>query len=340
MTPERAPTRVALLGLGRVGRDVYTLASTRPDVRIVSCYSRNPDHASQDLGSLAGGDRAGVVVGGDLDEVLTTPADVAIVATTPFLVDASELILRCIGAGLDVLATTEELAAPHLVDPAMTARLDEAAQQHGVTLLQVGVNPGFVFDVLPLTLTGVAWDVQSFHGRRVVEVRHFSEAILRRAGLGLTAEVARDLVERGRLRGHIGLEYSMTILADSIGLPIDRFQSTLQPLIAERPTPTREFTVPAGQTVGFIQIVEGFHRDQPRFALEEVVHAEPSAIGMESGDDIDFEGEHPIHVKIRPGLHAQRGVAAMVVNSIVRVEAAPAGLIRSVDLPVARPRYR
>ena len=55
-----------------------------------------------------------------------------------------------------VITTAEEAAQPWAIDAELADALDAAARARGVTVLGAGVNPGFVFDALVLTLAGAA----------------------------------------------------------------------------------------------------------------------------------------------------------------------------------------
>ena len=57
--------------------------------------------------------------------------------------------------GADVISIAEEMAYPSYRSPRLAARIHELAVAHGVTVLGTGINPGFVLDLLIITLTGV-----------------------------------------------------------------------------------------------------------------------------------------------------------------------------------------
>ena len=152
--------KVILAGVGRVGKDVARLLSARPNYRIVAAYTRNPKLSGQDLGTLAGIRSLGVTVTLDREVALKQPADVLVVATTSFLKEVAADLRLGIEHGLNVITTAEEAAFPWLIDEQIAHELDHLARDRQVSILGVGLNPGFIFDALLLTATGIAWDVE------------------------------------------------------------------------------------------------------------------------------------------------------------------------------------
>ena len=61
--------------------------------------------------------------------------------------------------GLNVITTGEEAAVRWLLDEELANELDrQSPPSFGPR--RVGLNPGFIFDALLLTTTGIAWDVE------------------------------------------------------------------------------------------------------------------------------------------------------------------------------------
>ncbi|MFN8457751.1 MAG: hypothetical protein U0401_24370 [Anaerolineae bacterium] len=200
--------KVILSGIGGVGRNVTRLLHARPDYRVVAAYSRNPKLAGQDLGDLAGVGSLGVKVTLDRDTALAQPAEVLVVATTSFLREVADDLRAGVIHNLNVITTAEEAAFPWLTDPRLADDLDQLAKESRVSILGVGLNPGFIFDALLLTATGIAWDVQRIRLRRVVDVSRFSVTIQKRLGIGFSQAEFEAGVKAGSITGHIGFPQS------------------------------------------------------------------------------------------------------------------------------------
>lgn len=331
--------RVVLCGVGGVGRNVTRLLRARPDYRIVAACSRNPDLIGRDLGELAGGPPLGVAVSGDLGTALSEPADLLLVATTSFLSEVAADVRAGIERGLNVITTAEEAAFPWIIDADLAEELDELARDRGVSVIGVGLNPGFIFDALLLTASGIAWDVRAIRIRRVVDVSRFSATIQRRLGIGFTAERFTEGVEAGSITGHIGFPQSFHLAARCLGVRIDRIESGFEPLVADRPYDGEHLRVEPGTTAGFVQRYRAICGGRPWMAAEFIAHVDPPAAGHEPSDSIRIDGYNAVNLAINPGCQPQLGTAAMIANVMPRlVEARPGYLtVADLALPHARP---
>ena len=91
-----------------------------------------------------------------------------------------------------MLVSAEEAAFPFMVDAALARRIDASGRRaRGVSVAGVGVNPGLIFDALVLTLLGAAPRGCDIDVRRVVDISGFGSTVLRRLGVGATAEAVR-----------------------------------------------------------------------------------------------------------------------------------------------------
>ena len=237
-----------------------------------------------DVGELAGGTAMGVAVSGDLGTALRVPADLLLVATTSFLHEVATDVRAGVEAGLNVITTAEEAAFPWIIDADLAGALDALARDRGVSVIGVGLNPGFIFDALLLTASGIAWDVRAIRIRRVVDVSRFSATIQRRLGIGFTAQRFEEGVDAGSITGHIGFPQSFHLAARCLGVLIDRIESGFEPVIAERPHDGEHLRVEPGTTAGFVQRYRAICDGRPWMAAEFIAHVDPPAAGHEPAD--------------------------------------------------------
>ena len=331
--------RVVLCGVGGVGRNVARLLRARPGYRIAAACSRNPVLTGRDVGELAGGAPLGVAVSAGLDAALRVPADLLLVATTSFLSEVAGDVRRGIECGLNVITTAEEAAYPWIIDAGLAGQLDELARTRGVSVIGVGLNPGFIFDALLLTATGIAWDVRAIRIRRVVDVSRFSAAIQRRLGIGFTAERFTAGVAAGSITGHIGFPQSFHLAARCLGVRIDRIERGFEPLIADRPHDGAHLLVEPGTTAGFVQRYRAVCGGRPWMSAEFVAHVDPPAAGYQPADSMRVDGYNALDLTIEPGCQPQLGTAAMIANVMPRLAEARPGYLTVADLalPHARP---
>jgi 4-hydroxy-tetrahydrodipicolinate reductase len=332
------PLRVTLCGTGRVASDVTRLVGTREGVRIVAATSRNPAHDGRDLGELAGAGANGVSIVADLDEALEVPSDVLVIATSSFLREVAGPIEAGIRAGRAVLTTSEEAAFPWIVDEPLADRVDALAQEHGVAVAGLGINPGFVFDALVSTLTGAAWDVAGIEVERVVNLGGFGANVLNRLGVGVAPDVFEAGVATGVVTGHIGFPQSIRIVARALGRTLDRIEREIEPIVATAPLTSRELDVAPGLVGGFTQRYRGIVDGETWFEAHLIGHLDPPSIGEPLRDKIRIHGAAELSLDLVPGLNAQSTVAAVLVNSLDRIRRAPAGWRLVTELPPALAR--
>ncbi len=258
-------------------------------------------------------------------EALESGADVVLIATTSFLAEIADDVRVAIAAGSNVLTSAEEAADPWATDPALADRLDALARRRGVSVLGAGLNPGFAFDALVLTALGACSEVRALRVERVVDLSGFGPSILRRLGIGYSAEAFGDGVAAGRITGHIGFPQSMRVVARALGVRIERITREIRPLMAGE------------RTAGFVQRYVALAAGAPWFTADFTGHVAPRDAGLVTCDRIEADATPPLRLEIAGGLPSQGGSAAVLANSIARVAAARPGWVTVGDLPPALP---
>ena len=251
--------RIAVCGLGTIGSQVARLLiEHRRGRRAGRRGEQGPRQIGRPLHEVLG--LEGTLPGrrGFHRPLLAAKPDAIVLATGSFLPDVLDDVLACARAGVNVVSPCEELAYPYTRDPAAAEAIDAAARAGGATILGSGVNPGFIFDTLVATATGVAWDVKQIRGRRVVDTYEFGQNIHLRLGIGYTQEEFDSGHDDGSIAGHVGFPESIQIVCERLGVTLDHpVEEKFEPLIAETPAPTKYGEVDAGRTEGFVQIATG-----------------------------------------------------------------------------------
>jgi hypothetical protein len=333
-----AGLRVGICGLGSIGSAAARLLLEHRDgVEIVAAATKEEDAIGRTLSSVVGATGAdGPVVADDLAAVIAAEPDTILYATGSFLSQTADDVVAIAQAGVNLVSPCEELAFPFRRFAADAERIDAAAKAGGVTVLGTGVNPGFIFDTLLTTASGVCWDIASVRGRRVVDVVGFGENIHLRLGIGYTLDEFEKGHAEGTIAGHVGFPESIEMVAERLGLELDGpVEETFEPLVAETPAPAGYGDVAVGKTEGFIQRATGTVAGEPLVQFELVLHLRPGEKGMDPADTFQIEGIHPVHLTLAPGMDAIPATAAILVNSIPIVEAAAPGLKSVKDLPPA-----
>jgi 4-hydroxy-tetrahydrodipicolinate reductase len=260
---------------------------------------------------------------------LKAPADVVVHSTSSYLQDVAEQLFACLGQGLNVISTCEELAYPFHKHPKLSEQLDRMARGRGVAILGTGVNPGFVMDKLALTLAAACQRVYSVSVRRTVNASLRRLPLQKKVGAGMTAEEFRRQVDAGKIKHH-GLPESTAMIADSLGLPFDNITETIDPILATETVSTQYLEVPPGRVAGVHQLAQARSAGELMVTLELKMY-----VGAEDpADEVAIHGVPDVSFKIPGGTHGDLATAAVVVNCLPALLEAQPGLRTSRDIPM------
>ena len=294
--------RVIHYGVGALGVQVVRAASQRQGIQLVGAVDADPAKTGKDLGDVAEvGKQLGVTVTADADALLmATPADVVIHTTSSFIPQVKDQFLGIIRAGKNVITTCEEMAFPAAQHPEAARELDDAARAAGVTVLGTGVNPGYLMDFLPVTLTSVCQEVDTISVIRVADASRRRLPLQLKIGAGMTVQEFEAKAGGGTM-GHIGLIESVHLIAAALGWQLGRVETTLEPVIAEEDVTTRYLKVKAGQVTGIHQVATGMVSGRTRVTLDLAMHV---AV-QQAEDTVIIEGVPPIRSTIQGGVNGR-----------------------------------
>jgi len=322
--------RVVQYGVGPIGAAIVRLMMEKPGVEIVGAIDVDPTKAGRDLGEVAGaGRKLGVTVNSDAAAVLRAGGDVVMHTTSSYLVDVKDQLLHCALARLNVVSTCEELSYPWRKHPELSRALDRAARDNKVAMLGTGVNPGFAMDKLVLTLAAACQQVSAVDVRRVVDASRRRLPLQKKVGAGMTAEEFRAQVAAGVIKHH-GLPESVAMLSDGLGIPVDRIEESIEPVMAGHLVKTEFLEVPAGRVAGVHQVAHGFDGDREKIRLELKMYVGAS----DPVDAITIYGVPELTMKITGGIHGDLATTAVAVNCIPAILEARPGLRTSRDIPM------
>jgi 4-hydroxy-tetrahydrodipicolinate reductase len=318
--------RIALIGLGAIGREVCKALVGREAVKVVS--AADPAFAGRDAGEVAGLSPLGVVVDARPEEAFArAQADVALMLTGSGTLDVLPTIEAAAAARVNVVSSCEDLAYATYETPELAARIDDLARAGGITVLGTGVNPGFVMDRLPLQLCGACVTVTAIRVERVVDAAKRRGPLRAKVGADLTPEEFEAGVAARRL-GHRGLPESCALIGVGLGTPFDEVRSRIAPVLTSAASP-RPGIIP-GRVAGLRQSAVGIHRGKEIVRLD----LEMSVGAPDPHDRIRIDGDPPLDVLIQGGTHGDRATVGTVLSAIPAVVAAPPGLKTVLDLPL------
>jgi hypothetical protein len=332
-----APIKTVVLGTGQMGTGIIRLLLQKPGLELTGVYGRRAQRAGLDVGQLLGQQQMiGLQLIRDLPTLLSqTRPHVAIQATCSRVTQAMDEITTLLRHGVNVISIAEEMAYPAYAAPDAAHTIHTLALNNGVSVVGTGINPGFVFDLLIIALTGVCFRVESITATRVNDLSPYGPAVLTSQGVGLTPHAFEQGVADGTVVGHIGFPESISMIANALGWRIDRITQQREAIISTVRRETPFVTVEAGQTAGCKHTAIAYVSGTPVIRLIHPQQVHPQLENIETGDRIDIHGEPDIHLVINPEIPGGIGTAALAVNMIPQVMNAAPGLQSMRDLPVS-----
>lgn len=332
--------RVLIWGFGAMGSGMADMLLKKKGVEIVGICDLHPDRVNKNFKEFVKTDAShhpDVIISGDIDALIeSSNADLALLATDSFTAKAYDKIVKLLENKMNVISTAEEMAYPKAQEPELAAKLDEIAKDNGVTVLGTGINPGMIMDLLVIVLTGCMEEVDHILARRVNSLSPFGPAVMEEQGVGMELDKFNELNAKGELAGHVGFAESVNMMADALGLKLDKFEQQMKPIVTEVDRKSPYGFAAAGNLAGVNMTAKGYVDGKDMIDMQHPQQIEPHLAGIDTGDYIVLEGNPKVNMAITPEVDGGIGTIAMCVNMIPLVINAEPGLKTMIDLPVPR----
>lgn len=325
--------RILHIGLGPLGQRIINDLHTRALGEVVAAVDVHPEIAGRPLSEIIPGSPESITISNDIDALQDlTNIDCAIVTTSSDLAACADTFRKLLDQGLSIVSTCEELLFPWLRHEALAGELDELAKSCNGRLLGTGINPGFLMDTLPVAASGVCNKIESVHCWRIQDATTRRKPFQAKIGATLSDAQFEAKIAEGTLR-HVGLGESLHFIAHYLGLKIDRWDESIEPVKAEKDLECDLGPIPNGHAAGVRQVGRGFNKDGRQVVRLEFV----AAIRQNAPHDrVLIEGEPPLDLVIRGGVHGDIATSAMTLNSIGPLLDAKPGLHTMATIAPAR----
>jgi 4-hydroxy-tetrahydrodipicolinate reductase len=330
-----ARANVVIYGCGVMGRKTAEALLGKKSFKIVGAVDIDPALVGKDLGEILDPPgKLGIKIVKDAEALFARKKARAVVLTTSSRLRAIfPQIAQCVKARLNVVSTCEELSYPWKRSPSLSRKIDALAKKYKVTVVGTGINPGYLMDTLPITLTAPCLRVDSIRVTRMMNSAKRRIPFQAKIGTGLTKDEFRQKIDTKIITGHVGLLESIHAIASALGWKLDEaVELAPEPVIADRDIKTGLGTVKAGKVIGLKSVAYAKSEGKDVITLIFCANADVS----EEYDEIIIEGNPPICEKIIGGVHGDIGTVAVTINTIPRAVEAPSGLKTMKDLPPAR----
>ncbi|MCX6643329.1 MAG: hypothetical protein NTV15_08065 [Candidatus Bathyarchaeota archaeon] len=326
--------KVVPYGIGVIGQKLVTHLLEKEGIEIVGAIDINPKIVGKDLGEVMGIKKLGVKINSDVDKVLEeTKPDVVTHTTMSYLKQTFGQFEGILSHGVPIVSTCEELSYPYATKEGTeyAKKLDKIAKNNKTAILGTGVNPGFVMDTLPITLTAVCQKVDEIYVARQMNAATRRIPFQTKIGAGLSVDEFTKKIETHEITGHVGLEQSIQMIADSLGWKLDKIEvEKPQPVVLKKDVESDAIKVPKGKNAGSVQFAYGIVGGKKLITMDFKAY-----IGApEEFDSVTIKGVPPINQKISPCTHGDYATIAITANMIPHVINADPGFKTMVDLPV------
>lgn len=343
------PLRVINWATGHTGRMVVRAIAERPEFRIVGAFVYSPNKAGRDLGEICGIDPLGVIATDDRQQILDTPADcVLFLAGAENDVPASVAnICALLASGKNVVTTAANFIYPKSLGAETEAAIAEACAAGGTTFHGLGIMPGFFAESLPLLMSKLSRRVDRVTASETLAYDKYPSAyqMFDLMGFGFAPDDPTPAFANVELVGETW-RHSGMLMADVLGLPIDRIENFRHVVVTDRDLHVAAGTIAAG-TVGAmnfgVRVISG---GEVRIVLQHFTRmSDHLAPDWPSGHGwlLELTGEPEIRARIEIGAHdsamptddACMATAMHAIHAVTYVVAAAPGILTLADVPPA-----
>jgi hypothetical protein len=345
-------TRVVQWATGVSGQWSLQQIIDRPDLELAGVLVYDHGKAGKDAGDLCERGTTGVTATTDKEAIFALDADVVIHTARGHKTDEADPpfdddVIRLLESGKDVISAAAYWARD-TEDPALLERIDAACARGGSTLFGVGVDPGFVFDRLPATLSGLCADVRGLRMTEICDISTYpgDEVLFGLLGFGKRPE---ELDLQSPATDYLTSRLfpaSVAKLARLLGVTLDRVErpdlSGIEFAFASKDLDLPAGTIAEGTISGFNYVYTGYRDGEPFITQQWTHYVERAGVPdhwptVPVTTETDQTYRIRIHIDGVPAITTEidiehrdpvwLGVAAVAIRAIDGVRAAPPGLL-------------
>lgn len=337
--------KVVQWATGSVGTASLREIIRHPDLELAGLRVYGKDKVGKDAGVLAGGAPVGVIATDSIEQIIATDCDVVIHAprAAGHLEEMNDDLERLLRAGKNVVTVAIGIA-PERHGPGFVKRLEDACRAGNSTFHATGIDPGFLCDRLPASLTALSSQVDRIRMLEAADLIYHpnSEMIMTLLGFGLAPD------EFKIDPANPGLVYCTVLLPEAVYALFDYLQVPFGRLEIDSPTvafATRDLELPSGMirkgtVAGITWMFKGYRPDDapddPFVTHQWSWYVERDLPGMPKSDGkyqirLDIEGRPTLRTVVditdaEDAIFMPTAIAA--IRAIPEVVRAPPGILR------------
>ena len=219
--------KVVQWATGAVGGAQLRAVIDDPDLDLVGLFVYSPDKVGVDAGTLVDRGPTGVLATNDKREILALDADVVLhAASKGFPVNTNtDDIVELLASGKNVITTTSYNHLPTFGQET-AERIDDACRTAGVRFHAAGEHPGFMFERLATSLTGLCQRVDRITVQEFVDCSGVTEPKMLVELMGMGKQPEEISVVSPMFRAvSVQYEQALAAAADALGLEVDEIRT-------------------------------------------------------------------------------------------------------------------
>lgn len=339
MTDSSKPLKVVQWATGNIGLRSMREVIRSPDMELVGAFTYNPDKDGVDAGTLCGEAPIGIPMTTDKAKIHALKADC--VLYMPRIIDIEDLVAFA-EAGTNIVSICMEMydGARGLGD-ADRQRLAEACRRGGASVYGTGSSPGFISDIVPFALLSSQRRVDAYIIEEFGNMSQRDSPGMLFDQIGFGRPMDPNAFPTPRLTS---APTAFASIARSAGWEVDEWRTVTEFAPARSHTRILAGEVQAGTVGARRLVITGYSQGVERIGFHQYMYITQDLDSdwdlADTGWRVRIKGDTPLDVTFRfpvdidglaeytPGLTANPPV-----NAIPFVCAAPAGILRTSDLP-------
>jgi hypothetical protein len=325
---------------GALGRSVIRGVLERPGFELAGVLVYDPAKAGADAGVLAGRSPAGVTATAEPREILDLDADCVIYAPGPAGDPFADVgtVRALLASGKNVIAT-HGYVYPRAHGDHLAEELEDACRRGGASVHGTGVNPGFMSDLMPLTLSRLSRGITHVYARECSDFSgHPSRRMVRRMlGLGRTEDAfVRGLRPTRAVMQTLAAE-SLHLVAAGLELELDEIDTDVDYRLAPEDFTIASGAIGRGTVAAARWTFSAMAGGRPAITVEQIHKADAAHVPEwgRPGYAVRVHGRPSVTVStdedwVSNGISA---AAAHALNAVPVVCAAEPGIRTFLDLP-------
>lgn len=208
--------RVVQWATGTVGKVALRHFIENPVFELVGVLVTNPEKVGKDAGDLVGLPATGVLATDDVEAIVALDADCVLFAP---LVQDLDAVCRLLRSGKNVVSPLGPVYATEAFR-ADVARIEAACRDGGTSFHGCGIHPGYVGDILPLTLARLAGRIDRIEVSEIADKQKTPSVYIDFMGFGQSPEelLSKPNCMTGAMHA---FAQSMALLVEGLGGAIE-----------------------------------------------------------------------------------------------------------------------